>query len=204
MSGEMTPDELRESLLSILSMHCGDQWGAGKRLHALDAHCREGRLPEAWTPPGVSACADAQRIADLQSQLQALHAEPLGQKIQEQAAEIVALQAERAELEGELAEAKKRLGEVKTLSGGKVDAVDTIKDLTAENARLRKIEEAARTHQEHLADSVARLLAKQRTGGSVYMDGKHNPSPSEKQIARKFANNRLSEALKESTTEGKS
>lgn len=33
---------------------------------------------------------------------------------------------------------------------------------------------------------LAHLLAKQRCGGSVYMDGSHNPKPTEYQEARKF------------------
>jgi hypothetical protein len=37
-----------------------------------------------------------------------------------------------------------------------------------------------------IADALALTFAKLRTGGSVYMDGEHNPTPSERRIAADF------------------
>lgn len=45
---------------------------------------------------------------------------------------------------------------------------------------------AERERLEALADELALVIAKARTGGSVYMDGSHNPLPSERIAARRF------------------
>jgi hypothetical protein len=39
---------------------------------------------------------------------------------------------------------------------------------------------------EDFTNLLANLFAKTRTGGSVYMDGSHNPRPSERLIAKQF------------------
>ena len=40
-----------------------------------------------------------------------------------------------------------------------------------------------------LIDALARMLAKSRTHGNVYMDGSHNPLPSEDKAAERFVSN---------------
>lgn len=42
-------------------------------------------------------------------------------------------------------------------------------------------------------DHLARMLAKARVGGSVYMDGRHNPVPSEYQAAKRFISDFLNQ-----------
>ena len=37
-----------------------------------------------------------------------------------------------------------------------------------------------------LADTLAHLMARRRTNGAVYMNGSHNPLPSEQRDAREF------------------